>query len=183
MTSSHSLGWNTYGIAGIFCGWKLSQTTESQIFAIKTFANCGETAIMHGQETTNEIELVRTRWVSWKTTKWRPLIEATMSTWQFGMPPLDKYCLASEREAISMIPTLSLSLRIMTRPLIMTPPYSMKISMVKTLANCPETAEFAKVFTRERFPLHGIYTLCIFASLYSRMSGNDDEHSDPNVHS
>ena len=33
--------------------------------------------------------------------------EATMSTWRFGKLLLDKYCLASEREASSMIPTLS----------------------------------------------------------------------------
>ena len=44
----------------------------------------------------------------------------------------------------------------MTHPLIMTPPYSMKIFSVKTFASCPETAKVAKVFTRERFPLYGI---------------------------
>ena len=27
---------------------------------------------------------------------------------------------------------------------------------VKTFANCPKTAKFAKVFTRERFPLYGM---------------------------
>ena len=31
-----------------------------------------------------------------------------------------------------------------------------KIFVVKTFANCPETAKFAKVFTRERLPLYGI---------------------------
>ena len=34
-----------------------------------------------------------------RATKCRPLIKATMSTWQFGKLLLDKYCLASEREA------------------------------------------------------------------------------------
>ena len=43
----------------------------------------------------------------------------------------------------------------MTHPLIMTPPYSINVFMVKTFANCPETAKFVKVFTRERFPLYG----------------------------
>ena len=43
----------------------------------------------------------------------------------------------------------------MTHPLIMTPPYSMKIFEVKTFVNCPKTAKFAKVFTSERFPLYG----------------------------
>ena len=45
----------------------------------------------------------------------------------------------------------------MTCPLIMTPPYSMKIFAVKTLADCPKTAKLAKVFTRERFLLYSIY--------------------------
>ena len=43
----------------------------------------------------------------------------------------------------------------MTHPLIMTPPYSMKIFEVRTFANCPKTVKFAKVFIRERFPLYG----------------------------
>ena len=71
-----------------------------------------------------------------------------MSTWLFGMPLLDKYCLASEREATSMILMLSLLSRIMTRPLIMRPPYSMKIFMVKTFTNYPETVKLVKVFIR-----------------------------------
>ena len=53
-----------------------------------------------------------------------------------------------------MIPVLSPLSRIMTGPLIVTPPYSVIIFTVKTVANCPETAKFGKVFTRERFPLH-----------------------------
>ena len=43
----------------------------------------------------------------------------------------------------------------MTHPLLMTPPYSMKIFTVKTFAICPETAKFAKVFTHKRFLLYG----------------------------
>ena len=31
----------------------------------------------------------------------------------------------------------------------------MRIFAVKTFANCPKIAKFAKVFTRERFPLYG----------------------------
>ena len=54
---------------------------------------------MRGQETMTEIELVQTRLVSYKATKWQSLIEATMSMWQFGKLLLDKYRLASEREA------------------------------------------------------------------------------------
>ena len=43
-----------------------------------------------------------------------------------------------------------------TCPLIMTPSYSMKISVVKTFVNWTETVKFAKVFTRERFPPYSI---------------------------
>ena len=32
-----------------------------------------------------------TRWMSWKTTKWKPMIEATMFTWRFEKLLLDKY--------------------------------------------------------------------------------------------
>ena len=46
----------------------------------------------------------------------------------------------------------------------MTPLYSMKIFAVKIFANCPETAKFAKVFIREKFPLY-----CIIAVVVSRM--------------
>ena len=62
------------------------------------------------------------------------------------------WLLASEREATSMIPTLSLLWRIMTRLLIMTSPYPMKISRLKLSRIAHETAKSAKVFTRERFP-------------------------------
>ena len=34
-----------------------------------------------------------------------------------------------------------------------TPPHSIS---VRTFANCPKPAKFAKVFTRESFPLYGI---------------------------
>ena len=56
----------------------------------------------------------------------------------------------------------------MTRPLIITAPYSMKIFALETFTNCPETAKFAKVFTRERFPLCGtIITHCFNTCTYS----------------
>ena len=42
----------------------------------------------------------------------------------------------------------------MTHPLIIMVSYSMQIFKVKTFANCPKTSKFAKVFTRERFPLY-----------------------------
>ena len=42
--------------------------------------------------------------------------------------------------------------------LITTPSYSVKTFAVKALANCPQTWKFAKVFTRERFPLYCICT-------------------------
>ena len=61
-----------------------------------------------------------------------------MSTWRFGKLLLDKYCLASEREETSMmsiIPTLSLLSKIMTCPLIMTPPHSVKILWLKFSRN------------------------------------------------
>ena len=38
----------------------------------------------------------------------------------------------------------------MTSPLIILLSYSLKIFAVKTFANCPETAKFTKVFTREK---------------------------------
>ena len=50
-----------YLIAEIFRGWKLSQIAESQIFALKTFANCGKRLFV-GVAISNEIELVWTRW-------------------------------------------------------------------------------------------------------------------------
>ena len=58
----------------------------------------------------------------------------------------------------------------MTHPLVMTPPYSVQILMVKTFVNCPETTKFAKVFTREGFPLygrHGIF-VCNIALSYGK---------------
>ena len=84
------------------------------------------------------------------------MIEATMSTWRFEKLLLDKYCLASEREAISTIPMLSPLSIIVTRPLIMTPSYSMKISTVKTYTDRPETAKFTTVFTGKRFLLYSM---------------------------
>ena len=38
----------------------------------------------------------------------------------------------------------------------MTSPYLLKIFTVKTFADFPETAKFAKVFTHEKFMLYGI---------------------------
>ena len=39
-------------------------------------------------------------------------------------------------------------------PLIMTPPYSMKVGIVIAFVNCPETTKFMEVFTLEEFPLY-----------------------------
>ena len=77
-----------------------------------------------------------------------------MSTGRIGKLLLDKYCLASEREETSMIPTLSL----LSRKVLLsdTPPHLMRIFAVKTFANCPKTAKFVKVFTCERLPLYGM---------------------------
>ena len=41
--------------------------------------------------------------------------------------------------------------------IIMMPPHSMNIFMVKTFVKCPETAKFTKVFTQKKFPLYGIF--------------------------
>ena len=49
--------------------------------------------------------------------------------------------------------------------MIMVPPYSI-IFAVKIFANCPETAKFAKVFTSERFLLHGIHLILIVINNY-----------------
>ena len=56
----------------------------------------------------------------------------------------------------------------MTRPLIMKPMYSMKIFAVKTFTNCPETAKFVIVFTREGFPLYGIYMIVFSMDIVTR---------------
>ena len=80
-----------------------------------------------------------------------------MSTWWFRKLLLDQCCLASEREATSIIPTTLPLSKIMTRPLIMMILYSMKIFIIKTFGNCPETAKLAKVFTRKRFALYGTF--------------------------
>ena len=45
------------------------------------------------------------------------------------------------------------------RQLIMMPPYSIKIFADKTFANCPKPQNSQKVFTRERFPLYGIFSV------------------------
>ena len=75
-----------------------------------------------------------------------------MSTRWFGKLLLDKYFRASKKEATSMIPMLSLSLRIMTHPLIVTPLYSMKIFALKTFANCLKIVKFVKVFHLRKIP-------------------------------
>ena len=54
---------------------------------------------------------------------------------------------------------------------IMTPAYSMNIFPVKTFANCPETAKFAKVFTCKRFPLYGSVRTYAYACAYAVLSG------------
>ena len=55
----------------------------------------------------------------------------------------------------------------MTHPLIITAPYSTKNFAIETFTNCPETAKFAKLFTRERFSLCGtIITHCSNACTY-----------------
>ena len=41
--------------------------------------------------------------------------------------------------------------------------YSIKIFLVKTFTNSPETAKFMKVFTREKFPLYGTLTRNCFS--------------------
>ena len=90
---------------GIFCGRELCELLKvgfSQLKLSRFVGNDGlwvwllttPTTIMLGQETTNEIELGEQEM----------LIEATMSTWQVRKLLLDKYCLASEREATFMIP-------------------------------------------------------------------------------
>ena len=128
---------------------------QQESFTGENFRELWKTTIMRGQETTTEIELVQTKLVSQKATKWRPLIKATMSMWQFGKLLLDKYCCASEREATSMITALSPLSRIMTHALIMMSPYSIKIHAFKTFMKCLETAKFPKVFISEIFQLYG----------------------------
>ena len=56
-----------------------------------------------------------------------------------------------------------------TRPLIITALYSAKNFAVETFTNCPETAKFAEVFTRERFPLCGTIIIhCFNTCTYSK---------------
>ena len=55
---------------------------------------------------------------------------------------MGKYCLVREREATSIIPTLSPLSKIMTR----------QFFAFKTFGNCPETTKFAKVFTPLKMP-------------------------------
>ena len=59
-----------------------------------------------------------------------------------------------------MIPTLSPLWRVMTRPL-MTLRTQRKSSRLKLLPIAPETANLAKVFAREKFPLYDMRGLLV----------------------
>ena len=112
---------------------KLSRITESWNLAIETFANCGETTKMRGQETTNEIQLIiganeMSKLESYKVVTVDRGYHVYVAVWEAAFGQI----LPCKREGgnIHAIPSLSsfMSLsRKMTRPLIITPPYSMKI--------------------------------------------------------
>ena len=91
--------------------WRESFASENfhkllcQIFMIKTFVNCGKwqfVGVTGGHANLRSGNC------------WSRLL---CTTWRFGKLLLDKYCLASEREATSLVPTLLLLWRIMARPL------------------------------------------------------------------
>ena len=104
---------------------------------------------MRGQETMNEIELVRTRY---KVATVDRGYHVYVVVWEATVGQI----LPCEQEGGNTHdPPLALLSRIMTHPLITTPSYTMKIFAVKTFANCSKTAKFEKVFTHERFPLYG----------------------------
>ena len=70
----------------------------------------------------------------------------------------------SEREEASLIPTQCYAVAVVENydtPIDDDAPCSTRIFAVKTFTNCPETAKFAKVFARERFPLYGIRSLSV----------------------
>ena len=132
---------------------KLSRLAESRIFSIKTFVNCRETTVCGCGRYQH--------------------LHATLSTCQTGRRSCcstNSYCHAREREATSIILTLSPWSRTMTRPLILTTSYWMKIFSVGTLQIAPNH-EIRKSFDPKKdsrytvFP-DGQLTKCFMIALH-----------------
>ena len=102
-------------------------------------------SLLRGEETTNEIELARTRWMSYEMVTGDRGYHVYVTVLEAAVGKI----LPCQQEGGSIHDSLRCRRsRDIDTPMIMTLTLSLKNFTVKTIANCLKTTKFAKVFTQ-----------------------------------